>query len=128
MAKGDKEKDGERYKIAATNRKAYHDYAIEEAFEAGIVLRGTEVKSIREGRVNLQDSFAAIKDGEGPDALTQAVAASEGNQQAHGADPAEGAHDRPAQDLFQQARASEGGDRTRQGQEALRPAGVDQVA
>ena len=64
MAKGDKEKDSERYKIAATNRKAYHDYAVEETFEAGIVLRGTEVKSIREGRVNLQDSFAAIKDGE----------------------------------------------------------------
>ena len=64
MAKTEKEKDSERYKIAATNRKAYHDYAVEETFEAGIVLRGTEVKSIREGRVNLQDSFAAIKDGE----------------------------------------------------------------
>ncbi len=59
-----KTKDEDRYKIAATNRKAYHDYAIEEKFEAGIVLRGTEVKSIREGRVNMQDSFATIKDGE----------------------------------------------------------------
>lgn len=64
MSKDDNERDAERYKIAATNRKAFHDYAIEEKFEAGIVLRGTEVKSIREGRVNLQDSFATIKDGE----------------------------------------------------------------
>lgn len=60
----EKERDAERYKIAATNRKAFFDYAIEEKFEAGIVLRGTEVKSIRQGRVNLQDSFASIKDGE----------------------------------------------------------------
>lgn len=48
----------------ATNRKAYHDYFIEEKFEAGIVLRGTEVKSLREGRVNLQDSYASVKEGE----------------------------------------------------------------
>ena len=64
MSKHEKQRDEERYKIAATNRKAYYDYAIEEKFEAGIVLRGTEVKSIREGRVNLQESFATIKDGE----------------------------------------------------------------
>ena len=48
----------------ATNRKAYHDYFIEEKFEAGIVLQGTEVKSLREGRVNLQDSYASVKEGE----------------------------------------------------------------
>ncbi len=64
MSTDGKERDAERYKIAATNRKAFHDYSIEEKFEAGIVLRGTEVKSIREGRVTLQDSFATIKDGE----------------------------------------------------------------
>ncbi len=64
MTKDHKEKDEERYKIAATNRKAFHDYFIEEKFEAGIVLRGTEVKSIREGRVNLQESYASIKDNE----------------------------------------------------------------
>ena len=51
-------------KAVATNRKAYHDYFIEEKFEAGIVLQGTEVKSIREGRVNLQDSYATVKGAE----------------------------------------------------------------
>ena len=51
-------------KIVATNRKAFHDYFIEERFEAGIQLQGTEVKSLRDGRVNLQDSYAGVKDGE----------------------------------------------------------------
>jgi SsrA-binding protein len=51
-------------KVVATNRKAYHDYFIEEKFEAGIVLKGTEVKSLRDRRVNLQDSYADVKDGE----------------------------------------------------------------
>ena len=46
------------------NSKAYHDYFIEEKFEAGIELAGTEVKSIRMGNVNLKDSFCIIKDGE----------------------------------------------------------------
>lgn len=46
--------------VVATNRKAFHDYAIEEKFEAGIVLRGTEVKSLREGKVNLRDSYASV--------------------------------------------------------------------
>ena len=48
----------------AENRKAYHDYHLLETFEAGIALLGTEVKAIREGRVNLRDSFARIDDGE----------------------------------------------------------------
>ncbi len=48
----------------ATNRKAYHDYYIEDRLEAGIVLTGTEIKSIRAGRVNLRDSFARIVNGE----------------------------------------------------------------
>lgn len=51
-------------KVVATNRKAYHDYFIEEKFEAGIVLKGTEVKSLRDKRVNLQDSYADVKEGE----------------------------------------------------------------
>ena len=51
-------------KLIAQNRKARHDYAIEDVFEAGIVLVGTEVKSIREGSVNLRDSFARVEDGE----------------------------------------------------------------
>ncbi len=48
----------------STNRKAYHDYYIEETYEAGISLLGTEVKSMREGRVNLKDSYAVIKGNE----------------------------------------------------------------
>ena len=48
----------------AENRKAYHDFHLLESFEAGLVLLGTEVKAIREGRVNLRDSFARVEDGE----------------------------------------------------------------
>src|ERR1700704_4210146 len=48
----------------AENRKAYHDYHLVETFEAGIVLLGTEVKAIREGRVNLRDSYARVENGE----------------------------------------------------------------
>jgi len=51
-------------KIVAENRKAFHDYHILETFEAGVVLVGTEVKAIREGRVNLRDSFGRVEDGE----------------------------------------------------------------
>jgi SsrA-binding protein len=51
-------------RIVAENRKAFHDYHIIEAFEAGVVLQGTEVKAIREGRVNLRDSFARVEGGE----------------------------------------------------------------
>lgn len=51
-------------KTIAENRKALHDYHIVETFEAGLVLLGTEVKAIREGRVNLRDSFGRIENGE----------------------------------------------------------------
>lgn len=51
-------------KVMARNRKAFHDYHIEETFEAGIVLTGTEIKSIRHGRVNMQDAYARIDQGE----------------------------------------------------------------
>lgn len=51
-------------KVVTENRKARHDYTIEETFEAGIELRGTEVKSMRAGRANLKDSFAIIENGE----------------------------------------------------------------
>ncbi|MFI5293509.1 MAG: SsrA-binding protein SmpB [Thermodesulfovibrionales bacterium] len=51
-------------KIVAQNRKAFHDYSIEETIEAGIVLTGTEVKSLREGKANLKDSYVLIKDEE----------------------------------------------------------------
>ena len=48
----------------AENRKAFHDYHLLETFEAGLVLLGTEVKAVREGRVNLRDSFARVEGGE----------------------------------------------------------------
>lgn len=51
-------------KTIATNRRARHDYEIIDTFEAGIVLQGSEVKSLRDGKANLKDSFAHIKDGE----------------------------------------------------------------
>ena len=55
---------GESIKIVAKNSKAFHDYFIEDKYEAGIELAGTEVKSIRLGNVNLKDSFCIIKDGQ----------------------------------------------------------------
>ena len=51
-------------RTVATNRKARHDYHIEETFEAGIALTGTEIKSVREGRVNLRDGFVMVRNGE----------------------------------------------------------------
>jgi SsrA-binding protein len=51
-------------KTVATNRKARHDYFIDETYEAGIVLTGTEIKSARAGRVNLRDSYVQVRDGE----------------------------------------------------------------
>ena len=50
--------------VIASNRKARHDYHIEDTFEAGLVLTGTEVKSLREGRASLVDGYASVKDGE----------------------------------------------------------------
>ena len=54
----------ENIKIIAKNPTAYHNYNIEDTLEAGIVLYGTEIKSIRNGKVNLKDSYAIIKQGE----------------------------------------------------------------
>ncbi|HPW99586.1 MAG TPA: SsrA-binding protein SmpB [Sedimentibacter sp.] len=51
-------------KIVAKNKQAYHEYFIEEKYEAGLVLAGTEVKSIRQGKVNFKDSYVSIKNGE----------------------------------------------------------------
>ena len=56
--------DGKGIKVVAKNSKAYHDYFIEDKYEAGIELAGTEVKSIRQGHVNLKDSFCIVKDGQ----------------------------------------------------------------
>jgi SsrA-binding protein len=57
-------KGDSQIKIVANNRKARHDYSIEDTIEAGIVLIGSEIKSIRAGRVNLRDGYAAIEGGE----------------------------------------------------------------
>ncbi|MEW6232313.1 MAG: SsrA-binding protein SmpB [Chloroflexota bacterium] len=51
-------------KVVATNRKAYHDYFVEKSWEAGIALTGTEIKSVRLGRVNLRDSFVKVEQGQ----------------------------------------------------------------
>jgi SsrA-binding protein len=56
--------EGKGIKMIAQNRRARHDYFIEESYEAGIVLQGTEVKALREGRVNLKEGYARITDGE----------------------------------------------------------------
>ncbi|OON99811.1 MAG: SsrA-binding protein [Epulopiscium sp. Nele67-Bin004] len=57
-------KDRTGYKLIAQNKKAYYDYFIDETFEAGMVLVGTEVKSIRAGSGSIKESFIRIKDGE----------------------------------------------------------------
>ena len=54
----------EHIKVVATNRKARHDFIIEDTYEAGIVLTGSEIKSIRAGQVNLRESYAVIRNGE----------------------------------------------------------------
>lgn len=56
--------DAARTKLIAQNRKARHDYLIEDTFEAGLMLVGTEVKSCRDGKVTLTDAYATVKDGE----------------------------------------------------------------
>ena len=55
---------GDGTKLIAQNKKARHNYLIEETLEAGLVLAGTEVKSCREGKVNLADAYASVRDGE----------------------------------------------------------------
>jgi len=54
----------QKEEVVAINKKAYHDYHIEETYEAGISLLGTEVKSIREGGINIRDGYAMVEDGE----------------------------------------------------------------
>jgi SsrA-binding protein len=63
MAK-DKKAGKDEIKAICRNKRAYHDYQISESLECGIVLKGTEVKSLREGTANLEDSYAKIEDGE----------------------------------------------------------------
>ena len=60
----DKTEREKAQRVVADNRKAFHDYHVLETWEAGLVLLGTEIKAIREGRVNLRDSFARVDNGE----------------------------------------------------------------
>ncbi len=55
---------GDMIKVISQNKKAYHEYFVDEKFEAGLELTGTEVKSVRKGAVNLKDSFCRVDDGE----------------------------------------------------------------
>lgn len=57
------QKEDPNTKVVASNRKAFHDYSIEEKIEAGLILKGTEVKSLREGRVNLREAYATVAQG-----------------------------------------------------------------
>ena len=59
-----KQSSGDGRKIVATNRKARHEYFLEDSFEAGIVLAGSEIKSVRAGRVNLRDGYVSAENGE----------------------------------------------------------------
>ena len=70
-------------KLIAQNRRARHEYHIEESFEAGLALVGTEVKSCREGRVNLSDAYAVVKDGEAWLLQCHISPYSHGNRQNH---------------------------------------------
>ena len=64
MPKPAKSKDAKDIKSIARNRRARHDYLLLETFEAGLVLTGTEVKSLREGRANISDAYGIVRDGE----------------------------------------------------------------
>jgi SsrA-binding protein len=57
-------KDNPNYKVIAENRRARYDYAIEEDLECGLVLHGSEVKSLRQGQANIAESYASVEDGE----------------------------------------------------------------
>ncbi|RMH42855.1 MAG: SsrA-binding protein SmpB [Alphaproteobacteria bacterium] len=63
MARG-KSKTNPNYKVVAENRRARYDYAIEDEIECGIVLEGSEVKSLRQGQANIAESYASVEDGE----------------------------------------------------------------
>lgn len=76
-------KQESREKLVASNKKALHDYFVVQKFEAGIALRGTEVKSLREGRVNFKDSYVIFKDGEAFLFGTHISPYSHGNRENH---------------------------------------------
>ncbi|MBD3233229.1 MAG: SsrA-binding protein SmpB [candidate division Zixibacteria bacterium] len=77
------DKKDENVKVLATNRKARHEYHILEKYEAGLVLTGTEVKSLRQGKVSLADSYGAVKNGEVFLKGMHIAAYSQGNRENH---------------------------------------------
>ncbi len=81
-----KDKDKAREKVIATNREAYHNYFILETWEAGIVLTGTEVKSVRDGKANLKDGYVRVSDGEAWLLNVHISPYSHGNRQNHDPD------------------------------------------
>jgi SsrA-binding protein len=70
-------------KAVATNRKAFHDFFIQDKFEAGIALTGTEVKSLREGKINLKDSYVRVRKGEALLVQAHISPYSHGNRENH---------------------------------------------
>jgi SsrA-binding protein len=64
MARNEKKKEDEGIKVICRNKRAFHEYYINDSLECGIVLTGTEVKSLREGTSSLEDAYAKIEDGE----------------------------------------------------------------
>ena len=78
-----KKKTDTSHKVVATNRKALFDYHVEETIEAGLVLVGTEVKALREGRLNLRDSYASITNGKAVLHNCHIGSYSHGNQMNH---------------------------------------------
>jgi len=76
-------KEGDRTKLIAQNRKARHDYLIEDTYEAGLMLVGTEVKSCREGKVTLTDAYATVKSGEAWLLQAHIAPYSHGNRENH---------------------------------------------
>ena len=83
MATKSKESAAKGPRIVASNRKAHHDFHIEETIEAGIQLLGTEIKSVRVGQVNLREGFVLIKDGEAWLRQVHIAQYSHGNRQNH---------------------------------------------
>ena len=76
-----KAESGER--LIASNRKAFHDYHVLQKLEAGVMLTGTEVKSLREGKANLKDSYVIVKNGEGFLVGTHITPYTHGNRENH---------------------------------------------
>ena len=124
----------------ALNRRARHDFTIDETFEAGIVLTGTEIKSLRAGKANLSDAYARIERGEAwlvgahiapvrgwqslqprAEADAQAAPPSLGDRRAAGQDQGQGPDDRAAAPLHQRARPRQGRARAGARQAAPRP-------